>query len=69
MADLPQHVEIFEEGPRKGFQIEPGSIATTDKIRLGGRGRGHRRDPGEARRALHRPLVQRPRVAARAGRA
>ena len=34
MADLPQHVEIFEEGPREGFQIEPGPIATTDKVRL-----------------------------------
>ena len=34
MTDLPQRVEIFEEGPREGFQIEPGPIATADKIRL-----------------------------------
>ena len=34
MTDLPQHAEIFEEGPREGFQIEPGPIATADKIRL-----------------------------------
>ncbi len=33
MADLPQRVDIFEEGPREGFQIEPGPIATADKIR------------------------------------
>src|SRR3984885_11220099 len=34
MTDLPTHVEIFEEGPREGFQIEPGPISTADKIRL-----------------------------------
>ena len=34
MADLPQHVDIFEEGPREGFQIEPGPIPTADKIAL-----------------------------------
>ena len=34
MADLPSHVEIHEEGPREGFQIEPGPIPTADKIRL-----------------------------------
>jgi hydroxymethylglutaryl-CoA lyase len=34
MADLPKHVDIHEEGPREGFQIEPGPIATADKIRL-----------------------------------
>lgn len=34
MTDLPTHVEIQEEGPREGFQIEPGPIPTTDKIRL-----------------------------------
>ena len=34
MTDLPKHVEIHEEGPREGFQIEPGPIATADKIRL-----------------------------------
>jgi hydroxymethylglutaryl-CoA lyase len=34
MSDLPKHVEIHEEGPREGFQIEPGPIKTADKIRL-----------------------------------
>ena len=34
MADLPQRVEIAEEGPREGFQIEPGPIPTADKIAL-----------------------------------
>ena len=34
MSDLPKHVDIHEEGPREGFQIEPGPIATSDKIRL-----------------------------------
>lgn len=34
MSDLPTHVEIHEEGPREGFQIEPGPIPTADKIRL-----------------------------------
>ena len=34
MTDLPTHVEIFEEGPREGFQIEPGPIAAADKIAL-----------------------------------
>jgi hydroxymethylglutaryl-CoA lyase len=34
MSDLPSHVEIHEEGPREGFQIEPGPIPTGDKIRL-----------------------------------
>ena len=34
MSDLPEHVEIHEEGPREGFQIEPGPISTEDKIRL-----------------------------------
>src|SRR3984893_379056 len=34
MSDLPQYVEIHEEGPREGFQIEPGPISTEDKIRL-----------------------------------
>ncbi len=27
-------ISITEEGPREGFQIEPGPIATADKIRL-----------------------------------
>ena len=34
MSDLPKTVDIHEEGPREGFQIEPGPISTTDKIRL-----------------------------------
>ena len=34
MTDLPKHVEIHEEGPREGFQIEPGPISTADKIKL-----------------------------------
>ncbi len=34
MTDLPTRVEIHEEGPREGFQIEPGPISTEDKIRL-----------------------------------
>jgi isopropylmalate/homocitrate/citramalate synthase len=34
MSDLPKHVEIHEEGPREGFQIEPGPISSEQKIRL-----------------------------------
>ncbi len=34
MADLPKSVDIHEEGPREGFQIEPGPIPTADKIAL-----------------------------------
>src|SRR3978361_2489998 len=34
MTDLPSHVEIHEEGPREGFQIEPGPIPSAKKIRL-----------------------------------
>ncbi len=34
MSDLPQHIHIVEEGPREGFQIEPGPIPTIDKIAL-----------------------------------
>jgi hydroxymethylglutaryl-CoA lyase len=34
MSDLPKRVEIHEEGPREGFQIEPGPIATERKIAL-----------------------------------
>jgi isopropylmalate/homocitrate/citramalate synthase len=34
MTDLPTRVEIHEEGPREGFQIEPGPISTADKIRV-----------------------------------
>ena len=32
MSDLPSKVVIQEEGPREGFQIEPGPISTRDKI-------------------------------------
>jgi len=31
---VPTHVEIHEEGPLEGFQIEPGPISTADKIKL-----------------------------------
>jgi hydroxymethylglutaryl-CoA lyase len=34
MSDLPKHIQIHEEGPREGFQIEPGPIATADKVRF-----------------------------------
>ena len=34
MSDLPSTVEIHEEGPREGFQIEPGPISTVDKVKL-----------------------------------
>ena len=34
MADLPERVEIAEEGPREGFQIEPGPTPTADKVAL-----------------------------------
>jgi isopropylmalate/homocitrate/citramalate synthase len=34
MTDLPTRVHVHEEGPREGFQIEPGPIAIVDKIRL-----------------------------------
>jgi hydroxymethylglutaryl-CoA lyase len=34
MSDLPSFVEIREEGPREGFQIEAGPIATTRKAEL-----------------------------------
>jgi hydroxymethylglutaryl-CoA lyase len=34
MSDLPKAVTIHEEGPREGFQIEPGPIPTADKIRF-----------------------------------
>ena len=34
MGDLPIHVDIHEESPREGFQIEPGPISTADKIKL-----------------------------------
>jgi hydroxymethylglutaryl-CoA lyase len=34
MSDLPSAVRISEEGPREGFQIEKGPIATARKIEL-----------------------------------
>lgn len=34
MTDLPRSVEIREEGPREGFQIEPGPIPAERKIAL-----------------------------------
>lgn len=34
MSNLPKFVTIQEEGPREGFQIEKGPIATADKVRL-----------------------------------
>jgi len=34
MTDMPSAVRISEEGPREGFQIEPGPIATSRKIEL-----------------------------------
>jgi hydroxymethylglutaryl-CoA lyase len=34
MSDMPHVVDILEEGPREGFQIEKGQIATADKIAL-----------------------------------
>src|SRR5262245_39502835 len=32
MADFPKTVSITEEGPREGFQIEPGTIPTARKV-------------------------------------
>jgi hydroxymethylglutaryl-CoA lyase len=34
MSDLPGTIEIHEEGPREGFQIEKGPISTARKIAL-----------------------------------
>jgi len=34
MSDLPRRVVIQEEGPREGFQIEKGPVATADKVRF-----------------------------------
>lgn len=34
MSNLPKRVKIVEEGPREGFQIEAGPIATKRKIEL-----------------------------------
>lgn len=32
--ELPTHIQITEEGPREGFQIEPGPIPTDKKVRM-----------------------------------
>jgi len=34
MPDLPRRVHLHEEGPREGFQMETGPIASADKVRL-----------------------------------
>jgi hydroxymethylglutaryl-CoA lyase len=34
MSDLPQRVEIHEEGPREGFQIEPPGFSIADRAAL-----------------------------------
>ena len=34
MSDLPQSVQINEEGPREGFQFERGRIPTERKVEL-----------------------------------
>jgi hydroxymethylglutaryl-CoA lyase len=34
MSDLPKTVELREEGPREGFQIEPGPIPAARKVAL-----------------------------------
>ena len=34
MSDLPKKIELHEEGPREGFQIEKGPISTERKIAL-----------------------------------
>src|SRR6266702_3930056 len=34
MSDLPQSVQINEEGPREGFQFEKGPIPTERKVEL-----------------------------------
>jgi isopropylmalate/homocitrate/citramalate synthase len=34
MSDMPRVVDILEEGPREGFQIEKGDINSPDKIAL-----------------------------------
>jgi len=34
MSDLPKSIDIHEEGPREGFQIEPAPIATGAKVRF-----------------------------------
>jgi hydroxymethylglutaryl-CoA lyase len=34
MSDLPRQVDIAEEGPREGFQVEKNPIPSADKIAL-----------------------------------
>jgi len=34
VPDLPRRVHLHEEGPREGFQIEAGPIASADKVRF-----------------------------------
>ena len=34
MSHYPKAVHIHEEGPREGFQIEPGPISTADKVKF-----------------------------------
>ena len=34
MNHCPKAIHIHEEGPREGFQIEPGPIATADKVKF-----------------------------------
>jgi hydroxymethylglutaryl-CoA lyase len=34
MSDMPRTIDILEEGPREGFQIEKGDISSVDKIAL-----------------------------------
>src|SRR6218665_4218916 len=34
MSDLPRRVHLHEEGPREGFQMEAGPIASADKVSL-----------------------------------
>src|SRR5690606_34271430 len=34
MSDMPKKVGLHEQGPREGFQIEPGPISSADKIAL-----------------------------------
>jgi hydroxymethylglutaryl-CoA lyase len=33
-TDMPKWIDIHEEGPREGFQIEAGPISTADKVRF-----------------------------------
>jgi hydroxymethylglutaryl-CoA lyase len=34
MSDMPKFVQLNEEGPREGFQIEKGPIPTERKVEL-----------------------------------